>query len=170
MFFQTNHNLDKKTINENGESIDIYDVNCKDGTAKCKQIVCTIDSLDANESVLIEIRSRLWNDTFSGDYTGIEYISITSNVQVKVDPKQGIFETETNNFATTKLNAYPDRPSQQQTLEWWMIILAILIALILLAILILLCYKCGFFKRNRPGDPTLHQAHYRHEYEQYSEM
>uniref|UniRef100_A0AC34QTI9 Integrin alpha-2 domain-containing protein n=1 Tax=Panagrolaimus sp. JU765 TaxID=591449 RepID=A0AC34QTI9_9BILA len=167
--FSTNHNLEKKTVNVHGEELDIYDVNCKDGTAKCKTIVCTIDSLDANESVLIEVRSRLWNYTFSGDYSGIEYISISSNVQVKVDPKQGIYETETNNFATATTNAYPDRPSQEQKLTWWIILLAILVALLLLGLMILICWRCGFFKRKRPRYPVLHQAHYRYERERFSE-
>ncbi|KAE9556369.1 hypothetical protein FO519_000409 [Halicephalobus sp. NKZ332] len=168
--FRTNHNLMRKTVHVNGENLDIYDVNCKDGTANCRRIICTIESLDANQSALIEVRARLWNNTFSGDYTGIEYVAITSSVQVKVDPKQGIYETETNNFATATTAAYPDRPSQEQKLTLWLILFAILVALLLLAILVCVCYRCGFFKRNRPGDPVLHQAHYTHQREQFSEL
>ena len=168
--FRTNHNLMKKTVHVNGEDLDIYDVNCKDGTALCRRIVCTIESLDANQSALIEVRARLWNHTFSGEYAGIEYVAITSAVQVKVDPKQGIYETETNNFATATTMAYPDRPSQEQKLTLWLILLAILVALLLLTIMIFVCYRCGFFKRNRPGDPVLHQAHYSHQREQFSEL
>uniref|UniRef100_A0AC34FFJ2 Integrin alpha-2 domain-containing protein n=1 Tax=Panagrolaimus sp. ES5 TaxID=591445 RepID=A0AC34FFJ2_9BILA len=163
-----NHNLSPKQINQHGENIDIYDVNCKDSTAICHRITCTIENIDADDSVLIEVRARLWNNTFSGTYTGIEYISISSSVQVSVDPKQGILESVTNNYALVTTHAYPDRPSQEQKIELWMIILAILAALLLLAALIFCCYKCGFFNRNRPTTSLLYQAQLRKEKDEYS--
>jgi hypothetical protein len=163
-----NHNLTPKQINQHGEDIDIYDVNCKDSTAICQRISCTIENIDAGSSVLIEVRARLWNNTFSGTYTGIEYISISSSVQVSVDPKQGILESVTNNYAVVTTHAYPDRPSQEQKIEIWMIILAIIAALLLLAALIFCCYKCGFFNRNRPNNSLLYQAQLRKERDEYS--
>ena len=164
---QKNHNLNPKQINLHGEDIDIYDVNCKDATAICHRLTCTIENLDANESVLIEVRARLWNDTFSGTYTGIEYIAISSSVQIKVDPKQGIIESETNNYAIATTNAYPDRPSQEQKLTLSLIIAAILIALLLLAALIYCCYRCGFFNRKRPTDALLYQSKLKNEREEF---
>lgn len=87
---------------------------------------------------------------------------------MEVDPAQGILENISNNFATVTTNAYPDRPYQEDRLDLWIIILAILVGLLLLSILTLICWRCGFFKRKR-HDITLHQANYTHQMEQYSE-
>ncbi|KIH63641.1 integrin alpha cytoplasmic region [Ancylostoma duodenale] len=50
---------------------------------------------------------------------------------------------------TTSLNAIDDETSAAGV-PWWLYLLAILIGLVLLALLILLLWRCGFFKRNRP--------------------
>ncbi|PIO52346.1 integrin alpha cytoplasmic region, partial [Teladorsagia circumcincta] len=50
---------------------------------------------------------------------------------------------------TTSLNAVDDEASAAGV-PWWLYLLAILIGLVLLALLILLLWRCGFFKRNRP--------------------
>jgi syndecan 4 len=86
---------------------------------------------------------------------------------VEVDPKQGIIEDIKNNFASATTLAYPDRPHQQDKLNWWIIILAVAVGLILLAILVLIAYKCGFFKRKRPQQRLLHKAEYKYEHEMY---
>uniref|UniRef100_A0A914D0Q8 Integrin alpha third immunoglobulin-like domain-containing protein n=1 Tax=Acrobeloides nanus TaxID=290746 RepID=A0A914D0Q8_9BILA len=143
--------------------------NCEDSTAKCVPLTCHFDYVGTKESALIEIRARLWNYTFSGDYSGIEYVAITSKGHIELDPAQGIIEDSTNNFARVVTQAYPDRPQQEMKITWWLLLLAVLIALLLLAILILILVKCGFFKRKRPGDPLLHQAEYSYQREQYTE-
>lgn len=102
------------------------------------------------------------------DYKGLEYVAITSDAFVEVDPAQGIMENVKNNFAKVTTHAYPDRPYQEDRLDIWLIILAILVGILLLSILTLICWRCGFFKRKR-HDITLHQANYTYQMEQYSE-
>uniref|UniRef100_A0A915D5W1 Integrin alpha-2 domain-containing protein n=1 Tax=Ditylenchus dipsaci TaxID=166011 RepID=A0A915D5W1_9BILA len=148
--------------------VKIVDVNCKDSTAICVPLVCRFDFISKNDAALIEIRARLWNHTFSGDYKGIEYVAITSEGFVEVDMAQGIMEDLKNNFAKVTTYAYPDRPAQEK-IDIWLIILAVCVGLLLLAILVLICWRCGFFKRKRRQDILLHTANYKHEMEQYSE-
>lgn len=100
----------------------------------------------------------------------MEYIALTSDGFVEVDLAQGIFENIENNFAKVTTHAYPDRPSQEDRLDIWIVLLAVLVGLLLLGILMLICWRCGFFKRKR-HDMHLHQAQYRHEMDRYySEM
>lgn len=143
--------------------------NCKENAAVCYPLTCHFDYIGTDESALIEVRSRLWNHTFSSDYQRIEYIAITSHGVVEVDPQQGIIEDIGNNFAVVTTHAYPDRPSQQDRLNWSILLLAVLVGLTLLAILVLVCYKCGFFKRKRPHRNMLHRAEYQLQHEMYGQ-
>ena len=53
---------------------------------------------------MIEVRARLWNWTFSGeDYRTFDYVAITSEGFIELDPAQGILEDIGNNFAQVPL-------------------------------------------------------------------
>lgn len=54
-------------------------------------------------------------------------------------------------------HAYPELVDQQRETHTplWIIILAVIGGLLLLALFTLAMWKCGFFKRTRPTDPTL---------------
>lgn len=178
--FDSQYIRPKEVEEASGAKVRIVDVNCNDNTAICYPLTCHFDYIGTRESAMIEIRARLWNYTFSGvscytampptscffkDYKRIEYVAITSNGHVEVDPHQGIIEDLKNNFASVTTHAYPDRPLQQERIDWWIIVLAILVGLLLLTILIFICWRCGFFKRKRPQDQLLHQAHYSYQHE-----
>ncbi|KAL3090253.1 hypothetical protein niasHS_006705 [Heterodera schachtii] len=158
-----NGRIRRKEIEESsGAKVRIAEINCKDDSALCVPLQCHFDYIGRNDSILIEIRARLWNFTFSADYRAIDYIAISSEGFIEVDPNQGILEDVTNNFARVTTDAYPDRPQQEGQIRVWMLLLAVLIGLALLGLLVLCCRMLGFFKRKRPADMHLHQAHYQH--------
>ncbi|VDK85685.1 unnamed protein product [Litomosoides sigmodontis] len=106
------------------------------------------------------------------DYYDIAYVEILSSGRLILDQEQGIEERNTqNNFASASTHAYPDRPAILETapVPWWVIAVAALLGLLILFILILIFWKCGFFKRNRPHHPTLYQAEYQFRREETSE-
>uniref|UniRef100_A0A0R3RKI1 Integrin_alpha2 domain-containing protein n=1 Tax=Elaeophora elaphi TaxID=1147741 RepID=A0A0R3RKI1_9BILA len=146
--------------------------NCADKTAKCFTVTCHFDFLDVDAAAVIDFRSRLWNATFVEDYYDIAYVEILSSGRLILDQEQGIEERNTeNNFASASTHAYPDRPAILETapVPWWVIAAAVLLGLLILFILILIFWKCGFFKRNRPHHPTLYQAEYQFRREETSE-
>nr|CAD2176210.1 unnamed protein product [Meloidogyne enterolobii] len=167
---QLNSPLWPKWINEeSGERVKVVDINCKDNSALCVQLTCHFDYIGSNDSALIEIRARLWNWTFSAeDYRQFDYIAITSEGFIELDPSQGILEEKSNNFARITTRAYPDRPQQEDHINLWILLLSILIGFGLLGILILCCWHFGFFNRKRP-QLELHQAHYAREREEMEE-
>ncbi|KAL7078661.1 hypothetical protein ACQ4LE_002530 [Meloidogyne hapla] len=167
---QLNGLLWPKWINEeSGERVKVVDINCKDNSARCVQLTCHFDYIGSNDSALIEIRARLWNWTFSAeDYRQFDYIAITSEGFIELDPTQGILEEKSNNFARITTRAYPDRPQQEDHIKLWILLLSILIGFGLLGILILCCWHFGFFNRKRP-QLLLHQAHYARQREEMEE-
>ncbi|MCP9258136.1 Protein CBR-INA-1 [Dirofilaria immitis] len=146
--------------------------NCADKTAKCFSVTCHFDFLDVDAAAVIDFRSRLWNATFVEDYYDTTYVEILSSGHLILDQEQGIEERNTqNNFASASTHAYPDRPAILETapIPWWVVAVAIFLGLLILFILILIFWKCGFFKRNRPHHPTLYQAEYQFRREETSE-
>ncbi|VDN07933.1 unnamed protein product [Thelazia callipaeda] len=161
-----------KIREKSGEEVEIVRVNCVDRTAKCFTVTCHFDFLDVDASAVIDFRSRLWNATFVEDYYDITYVAIVSSGRIILDDSQGIEERNTqNNFASASTHAYPDRPAISETVSmpWWLILLAAILGLLILFILIVIFWKCGFFKRNRPQHPILYQAEYQFRREASSE-
>lgn len=137
--------------------------NCANGTATCFPVLCHFDFIDVNSSSIVDFRARLWNSSFL-DYFDVEFLNISSNGRLVLDPQQGIEDDETDNVAYATTRAYPDRPSIAPSIPWLYVLLAVLAGLLLLLALVFCLYKCGFFKRNRP-EPSLHTAQLRHERE-----
>lgn len=163
-------NRNIKMEEKDGERFAI--VNCAEKTAKCFTIKCSVDFLSEHATATIELRARLWNATFVEDYYDIAYIVISSHGRIILDPMQGIEETDkSNNFAIAATFAYPDRPAIQETkpVPWWLYAAAILGGILILLCLILILWRCGFFKRHRPNQPELYQAEFQYRGEEWTE-
>ncbi|VDN59548.1 unnamed protein product [Dracunculus medinensis] len=163
-----------KTISvkeKSGEEVQIVRVSCAEYSAKCFTVTCSLDFLDVDATAVMEFRARLWNATFVEDYYDVTYVEISSSGRLLLDPEQGIEEDTSNNFAFASTHAYPDRPAIQEMapIPWWLIAAAVVGGLFILFILILIFWKCGFFKRNRPSQPMLHQAEYQFRQEEWAE-
>ena len=115
--------------------------NCN--SLNCTQISCEIGKLEAEEYVLVEVYSRLWLNTLvdngyieAEDYGSLAFAQITSLPFAPrfTPPAQalGVF---------TKVN--PIDPEQTTSVPWWLILLAILVALLILALIIWCCYKAS---------------------------
>ncbi|CAH0564669.1 unnamed protein product [Brassicogethes aeneus] len=125
-------------------------------SARCVKIQCKVDRLEKNLKVKFEVRSRLWNSTLAEDYKTVDWISIKSRAKINLD-KEFILKNNTLDYAAADTKLYPE--SIQTSLSYWYIIVAVLIGILLLVILIVVLWKCGFFKRNRhTKDPTLKGA------------
>uniref|UniRef100_A0A183C4D4 Integrin_alpha2 domain-containing protein n=1 Tax=Globodera pallida TaxID=36090 RepID=A0A183C4D4_GLOPA len=123
-------------------------LNC--AALNCTHIECDIDRLEENEFVLVEIFSRLWvntlidEDLLEADLSSLAFARISAlPFAPKYSPPPLVIAVNTEVNPT-------DPEAGTWELPWWLWLLAILIALLLLAVIIFCCWKCGFFKRNRP--------------------
>ncbi|CAB3401569.1 unnamed protein product [Caenorhabditis bovis] len=156
---------------ENGIDVKVVSLSCTDGTAKCFTVTCHFDFIDANSAPIIDFRSRLWNTTFIQDYSDVEFVEISSFGRLELDPSQGIDDDPSNNAVSVKTQAYPDKPAIGETrpVDWWIYALAVAAGLLILLLIALCLWKCGFFKRNKLDQPSLHTAQLRHEREQWQD-
>ncbi|KJH49070.1 integrin alpha [Dictyocaulus viviparus] len=142
-----------KDSKEAGGAIDYHgvlsraSVDCN--SLRCTHIECDLYNIRENEFVLVEIFSRLFTNTLvdernpGGEVSSLALARVTTT-KINLPHKPTLITA-----VTTSLNAVDDEASAAGV-PWWLYLLAILIGLVLLALLILLLWRCGFFKRNRP--------------------
>ncbi|XP_059094879.1 integrin alpha-PS1-like isoform X2 [Tigriopus californicus] len=139
-------------LGPNGGDLKVVTLDCDRGTAKCLRITCQIYNMPAGVPATIEVRSRLWNSTLVEDYSGIDQVEIFSKAKVTVDPD--ITQNIGDDYVSVRTIAYPDSHQllPEQGLEWWIILISILVGLLVLVLICLILWKLGFFKRKRPSE------------------
>ncbi|KAK6742648.1 hypothetical protein RB195_010107 [Necator americanus] len=155
---------------ENGVDVSVVTIGCAESTAKCFSVTCHFDFLDANSAPVIDFRARLWNSTFIEDYSDVEYVEIASFGRIELDTSQGIEDDPGNNAVSARTIAYPDRPALgSRPIPWWVILVSIFIGLLIFLIMVLVLWRCGFFKRKKYGEPSLYRAELQHERELWNQ-
>lgn len=113
--------------------------------------------MNIQSNAVITIVGRVFNATLVENYAhGVNQVHIVSRARVYLDRQSNIKPAEgENSFSTeasTKTRAYPDLsslPAQRPSI--WIIILAIIFGVLILIALVIALWKCGFFKRKKPG-------------------
>lgn len=144
------------TDNE-GKTRQVVTLGCDGRKAKCFKFSCNIRNLQRKQSAVIKIRARLWNATLMEDFPGIHAIRIRSSAHIRLDSSMEIVQhIVDDDYDHAETIAYPDRLDTGETpaVPLWIIIVSVVAGILLLVLLILILWKCGFFKRKRP-DPTL---------------
>ncbi|XP_017052130.2 LOW QUALITY PROTEIN: integrin alpha-PS1 [Drosophila ficusphila] len=141
---------------QSGKKQDIVELDCNKGTANCVRIECEIFNMPASSEAQVVVKARLWNSTLVSEYPRVERVRIFSTATAQIPEDYGVEKMELNNIEV-ETRAYPELRNQQRdtSIPWLIIILGIVGGLLLLALFTYLLWKCGFFKRIRPTDPTL---------------
>ncbi|XP_013781408.1 integrin alpha-PS1-like [Limulus polyphemus] len=145
--------IEPKSERIDGKSTKVVYLDCEEGTAKCFTFVCTLLNVEAKSTSLIKIRARLWNSSLVEDYSDVDLVSIKSRGHIDTSSLKGIRNDPELDKAFAETKAYPEISliGGKGGVPWWVILLAVLGGLILLIALIIILFKCGFFKRKRPG-------------------
>ncbi|XP_052004791.1 integrin alpha-6 isoform X1 [Xyrauchen texanus] len=133
------------------------------GDAKCVEIKCPLQGLDS--SAVILLKSRLWNSTFLEDYASYNYLDIMVKASISLDVSAKNIVLK-NPETQVRLTVFPETiVTQFGGIPWWIILVAVLAGILMLALLVLLLWKCGFFKRSKYDDsvPKYHAVRIRKE-------
>uniref|UniRef100_A0A8D0HI28 Integrin subunit alpha 3 n=1 Tax=Sphenodon punctatus TaxID=8508 RepID=A0A8D0HI28_SPHPU len=120
-------------------------LSCFKGTSHCIWFECPLQ--DTQHLTTVSVRARVWNSTFIEDYHNFD--------RVKVDGKATLFlrtNIPTINMKNHTVSFFVDIDSelmeeQPAELELWLVLVAVGAGLLLLGLIILLLWKCGFFRR-----------------------
>ncbi|XP_062993445.1 integrin alpha-3 [Elgaria multicarinata webbii] len=118
---------------------------CSRGTSRCIWFECPLWDIGAVTDV--KVRARVWNSTFIEDFNNFD--------RVKVDGHATLFlrtNTSTINMKNHTVQFAVDIDSelseeQPAEIELWLVLVAVAAGLLLLGLIVLLLWKCGFFRR-----------------------
>ncbi|XP_068437741.1 integrin alpha-6-like [Clinocottus analis] len=132
---------------------------CSDGL-KCVQIRCPLLGLDS--AAVMVLHSRLWNTTFTEDYSSLNYLDIVVDATLSLTNSAENIELKPGKLGTKiKLTVFLEKKAAHVTkVVWWIIFLTVIALILLLAVLGFLLWKRGCIdclaqdkKRPHDGDP-----------------
>ncbi|KAG3269217.1 integrin subunit alpha 3, transcript variant X1 [Ictidomys tridecemlineatus] len=122
-------------------------LSCSTGRARCVWLECPIP--DASIVTNVTVKARVWNSTFIEDYRDFDRVRVdgsatlflrTSVPTINMENKTTWFYVDIDSDLVEELPA---------EIELWLVLVAVGAGLLLLGLIILLLWKCDFFKRTR---------------------
>ncbi|CAK7290898.1 Integrin alpha-3 [Vulpes lagopus] len=120
---------------------------CGSDHTRCVWLECPIP--DSPVVTNVTVQARVWNSTFIEDYRDLDRVSVaswatlflrTSIPTINMENKTVWFSVDIDSDLVEELPA---------EIELWLVLVAVGAGLLLLGLIILLLWKCGFFKRAR---------------------
>ncbi|XP_005394652.2 PREDICTED: integrin alpha-3 isoform X1 [Chinchilla lanigera] len=122
-------------------------LNCATGRARCVWLECPLP--DAAFTTNVTVKARVWNSTFIEDYRDFDRVRVdgwatlflrTSVPSLNMENKTTLFSVDIDSDLVEELPA---------EIELWLVLVSVGAGLLLLGLIIVLLWKCGFFKRAR---------------------
>uniref|UniRef100_A0A671QXZ1 Integrin alpha-3-like n=1 Tax=Sinocyclocheilus anshuiensis TaxID=1608454 RepID=A0A671QXZ1_9TELE len=118
--------------------------NCGTGSALCQTFTCPLLGMDTSAN--LTVRARVWNSTMLEDYNAARVLVFGSaTLSLKTEKSTIKMSNYTREF-TVAID-----PAEAEELQYevplWIIIVSVLAGVILLGLIVILLWKCGFFKR-----------------------
>ncbi|XP_047474193.1 integrin alpha-8-like [Penaeus chinensis] len=108
------------------------------------EIFCTLGELDKESQVIVQLRSRIVQNSLAEISFKGGLVNSSVGVQVMHLPLNATRPSPVETSVSTSISSLPSG-----TVPWWVYLLAALGGLLLLLIIVLILWKCGYFKRKR---------------------
>ncbi|CAK8695049.1 unnamed protein product [Clavelina lepadiformis] len=118
--------------------------------AKCLNFTCFVGKIDSEKKIFISVKGVIWNSTFLEEYYGVPEVRVYSNAKVWIN-RANIFH-DVNSVLETSVSTsiLAEKVVLPETkVSMWLVIVAIVSGVILLVVIVLILWRCGFFKRRR---------------------
>lgn len=144
------HHIEKRETHRGGLA-ELTNLSCSN--VECWTLQCNVSLLEKGTSAILEVRSRVWGETFMTKAVRNKNYFLECLVSYNVEKMPyAILPKERPSGAKKIVTPVMwIKPDSQYDVPLWIIILAILAGLLLLALLIYVLYKLGFFKRTPYG-------------------
>lgn len=120
-------------------------LDCDTGSALCQTFTCPLLGMD--KSANLTVRARLWNSTMLEDYNAARVLVYgRATLSLKTDRPSIKMSNNTREFTVT-IDPAEAADLMKYEAPLWIIIVSALAGVILLGLIVILLWKCGFFKR-----------------------
>ncbi|XP_058867350.1 integrin alpha-5 [Acipenser ruthenus] len=124
----------------------------------CLKLRCEVGLLERGTSAVLEVRSRIWAETFTQRKYRPYVLECQAAYNVLKMPYEILPRTSPSGAIQVSTSVVWTKPDNPYAVPLWIIILAVLAGLLLLALLIYILYKLGFFKRSLPYGTAMEKA------------
>ncbi|XP_039189017.1 integrin alpha-3 [Crotalus tigris] len=122
-------------------------LSCFKGTSRCIWFECPLWNIGAVTNV--KVRARVWNSTFIEDYNDFDRVKVDGQVTLFLRTNSSTINMKNQTVLFT-VDIDSELSEEQQTeIELWVVLVAVAAGLLLLGCIILLLWKCNFFKPTR---------------------
>ncbi|XP_066498563.1 integrin alpha-3 isoform X2 [Hoplias malabaricus] len=118
-------------------------LSCESG-AKCQMFNCSL----SNNSIdnIIRVQARVWNSTLLEDYRDLE-ICITGEAELNLATDKAVLRMASSKVTfSVKISPTGQKEALHEA-PLWIIVVSVLAGVILLGLIIILLWRCGFFRR-----------------------
>ncbi|XP_053309352.1 integrin alpha-3 [Spea bombifrons] len=115
------------------------------GGANCVRFSCPLTGMQSSAN--ITVRARVWNSTFLEDYRHVDRVWVegAAELRLQTDIPSIKMQSQYVSFSVSIDSELVEPPPAE--LPLWLIIVSVVSGIVLLGIIILLLWKCGFFRR-----------------------
>ncbi|ETE73219.1 Integrin alpha-3, partial [Ophiophagus hannah] len=122
-------------------------LSCSKGTSRCIWFECPLWNIGAVTNV--KVRARVWNSTFIEDYNDFDRVKVDGQVTLFLRTNSSTINMKNQTVLFTVDIDSELSEEQQAKIELWVVLVAVAAGLLLLGCIILLLWKCNFFKPTR---------------------
>ncbi|CAK8684731.1 unnamed protein product [Clavelina lepadiformis] len=135
---------DKSPAIEGGQLENFF--NCRTVSDSCFEMKCKVGRMEPKTDVLITMKGNLYLNSFlESDLDSVVTSSLVFDIL-----KYPYVVTDDSPNLLSEVSTYAVYPRvETQSLPWWIVAVAVAAGVLFLLIIILVMWKCGFFKRKR---------------------
>ena len=121
------------------------------GYPGCKTFTCSMKEIAHGSRVFLKLKAVVWNGTFLEEFNQYQHkINVASSCKWKRGAGKIAFTNDSILVASTSIDVIPDTFTNVNVeTNYWIIAAAGLAGIVLLVLLILILWRCGFFRRRR---------------------
>uniref|UniRef100_A0A8B9SW74 Integrin alpha-3 n=1 Tax=Anas platyrhynchos TaxID=8839 RepID=A0A8B9SW74_ANAPL len=121
-------------------------LSCSQGTARCIWFECPLLA-PQRPTTTFRVRARVWNSTFIEDYSDFDRVKVdgTATLFLRTHVPSISMKNHTVRFSVDVDSELTEE--QPAEIALWLVLVSVAAGLLLLGLIILLLWKCGFFRR-----------------------
>uniref|UniRef100_H2ZQ43 Uncharacterized protein n=1 Tax=Ciona savignyi TaxID=51511 RepID=H2ZQ43_CIOSA len=123
-------------------------INCHTAPENCYEMTCDVSEMQPKTHILIELRTDLHLAPVL--QTSMDTV-ITSSLEFTITKFPYLIQPGPGPTSLSEVNTYAEYPqvSEPSSVEWWIVLIAVLAGVLFLLLIILILWRCGFFKRKQ---------------------